>query len=203
MRETALDRMTDIVLEERDFLGRVAGRIRKGHPLLGYAYGLWLRAFKFDEAGLIAVERGRPWPVVRNEGGSIRAENILLYPGTRLWAHKGGEISIGNGTYLNRGAEVIAWNRVEIGRDCMIGWDVVIMDTDLHPVGDRPMENKPVVIGDGVWIGCRSIILKGVTIGERAIIAAGSIVTKDVPPYTLVGCQPAKQIERLPQPTKG
>ena len=86
---------------------------------------------------------------------------------------------------------------MEIGRDCMIGWDVVIMDTDLHPVGGRPMVNKPVIIEDHAWIGCRSIILKGVTVGEHAIVSAGSIVTKDVAPYTIVAGHPAREVARV------
>ncbi len=175
---------------------KVLGRLADGTPLMNYVRGLFCRR-GFDRLGVLAVAKGSPKPSVKNEDGEIIAENILLYPGVRLWANKGGTLSIGNGTYLNRGAEVIAWERVEIGRDCMIGWDVVIMDTDLHPVGDRPMENKPVVIGDHAWIGCRSIVLKGVTIGEHAIVSAGAIVTKDVPPYTIVAGHPARQVGRV------
>lgn len=180
----------------RTVVQKILGRLRSGTPVLNYVRGLLLRR-PFDRAGLIAVEKGSPRPFVKNEGGELTAENILLYPGTRLWAHKGGKLSIGNGTYLNRGAEVIAWERVEIGRDCMIGWDVIIMDTDLHPVGGRPMKNEPVVIGDHAWIGCRSIILKGVTIGEHAIVSAGAIVTRDVPPWTVVAGHPAREVGRV------
>jgi acetyltransferase-like isoleucine patch superfamily enzyme len=185
-----------VLSEPKTALQKVLGRLKSGTPVMNYVRGLFLR-HKFDRAGLLAVEKGSPRPFVKNEGGELTAENILLYPGTRLWAHKGGKLSIGNGTYLNRGAEVIAWERVEIGRDCMIGWDVVIMDTDLHPVGYRPMNNKPVIIGDHAWIGCRSIILKGVTIGEHAIVSAGAIVTKDVPPYTIVAGHPAREVARV------
>lgn len=177
----------------RGLLARIKGRLGKGHPWWGYLVGLLLRR-KFDRAGLIAVERGLPLPWVKNEAGTLECENILLYSGTRLWAHKGGRLSIGNGTYLNRGTEVIAWESVSIGRDCMIGWDCVIMDTDLHPVGDRPLRNAPVVLQDRVWLGCRVIVLKGVTIGEGAIVSAGSIVTRDVPPYTVVAGEPARVV---------
>ncbi len=180
----------------KTLLQKALGRLSTGTPVMNYVRGIFLRR-PFDKAGLLAVEKGSPRPFIKNEGGELTAENILLYPGTRLWAHKGGKLSIGNGTYLNRGAEIIAWDRVEIGRDCMIGWDVVIMDTDLHPVGDRPMNNRPVLIGDHAWIGCRSIILKGVTIGEHAIVSAGSIVTKDVPPYTIVAGHPAREVARV------
>ena len=180
----------------RNLVSRVLARLKHGPPLTGYLRGLLLRRH-FTTAGLIALERGSPAPLVKNEQGEMHCENILLYPGTRLWAHKGGVLRIGKGTYLNRGAEVIAWDYVDIGRDCMIGWDALIMDTDLHPVGDRPLRNKPVVIHDNVWIGCRAIVLKGVTIGEHAIVSAGAIVTRDVPPYTIVAGHPAQVVGRV------
>ena len=59
------------------------------------------------------------------------------------------------------------------------------------------MKNKPVIIGDKVCIGCRSIILKGVTIGEGAIVAAGSIETRDVAPWSVVGGEPARSVGRV------
>jgi acetyltransferase-like isoleucine patch superfamily enzyme len=186
----------------KSFVQKILGRLRNGPPVTGYLRGLALRRH-FTSVGILAVEKGGPAPFVKSEGGEIHAENILLYPGTRLWANKGGVIRIGNGTYLNRGAEVIAWDRVDIGRDCMIGWDVVILDTDLHAVGTRPLVNKPVSIGDRVWIGCRCIVLKGVTIGEGAIVSAGAIVTRDVAPYSVVAGHPAKvvgQVDREGKP---
>lgn len=158
--------------------------------------GLWLRR-RFDTVGILAVEPGRPLPRVKREAGEIHAGDLRLGPGVRLWAHKGGILRLGDGTRLARGAEIIAWDRVELGRDCVIGWDSLIMDTDLHSLGDRPLQNKPVIIGDRVWMGCRCIILKGVRIGEGAIISAGSIVTRDVPPYTRVAGLPAKVVGQV------
>lgn len=84
----------------------------------------------------------------------------------------------------------------------MMGPDVMIFHGD-HEMSRRdiPMRlqgdsvSKPVVIGDDVWIGARSIILKGVHIGKGAVIAAGAVVTKDVPEYAIVGGVPAKVIK--------
>ena len=59
------------------------------------------------------------------------------------------------------------------------------------------MEYKPITIGDDVWIGCNSIILKGVKIGNGSIVAAGSVVTKSVPPFSLVAGNPAKIVKEL------
>ena len=127
-------------------------------------------------------------------GGLVEAGNCTFYPGVRLECWRGAVISIGTGTYLNRNTEIIAAAEVRIGRDCKIAWDVVIMDTDQHPTDDGPLRNEPVRIGDRVWIGCRAVILKGVTIGDDAIVGAGSIVTKDVAAATVVGGNPAHLI---------
>jgi acetyltransferase-like isoleucine patch superfamily enzyme len=123
---------------------------------------------------------------VRNLGGRLEAGNCLFFPGVRLEVGRDARLSIGTGTYLNRDTEVIAWNEVTIGADCMIGWDVLIMDTDQHPLPGRGLDNRPVRIGDRVWIGARATVLKGVTIGDGAIVGACAVVTRDVPPGAVV-----------------
>jgi acetyltransferase-like isoleucine patch superfamily enzyme len=89
--------------------------------------------------------------------------------------------------YLNRNVHIVTAGAVSIGRGVKVGWDTVIMDTDLHGHSGKPAESKPVVIDDDVWIGCRVVILKGVHVGRGAIIGAGAIVTKNVPPLAVVG----------------
>jgi acetyltransferase-like isoleucine patch superfamily enzyme len=81
---------------------------------------------------------------------------------------------------------------VTIGRDCKIARDVIIMDTDQHELPGQGLLVSPVVIEDRAWIGARAIILKGVTVGHDAIIAAGAVVTRDVPARAVVGGVPAK-----------
>ncbi len=179
-------------VRSRPFWRRVRGRLRQ-HSLLSMALGLLLRR-KFSRAGLLVRMPGFPPVRVRNLGGRIEAANCTFFPGIRLECWPDARIAIGNGTYLNRNTEVIAAREVTIGRDCMIAWDVVIMDTDQHGVGGAPPVARPVRIGDRVWIGCRAIILKGVTIGDDAVIGAGAIVTRDVPAGAVVAGQPARII---------
>lgn len=124
---------------------------------------------------------GSPAPLVNNEAGTMSVGRVFLACGTRLWAHKGGKLEIGDGSVLDAGVEIIAWARVTIGRNVYLGWDALVMDTDLHNVAGRPLVNRAVTIGDNVRIGCRAMILKGVTIGDGAVIQPGSIVTRDVP----------------------
>jgi len=144
------------------------------------------------EARDVTVGRGLPLPQLKNEDGSMDLGRVFLASGTRLWSHKGGRLHVGNETVLDERAEVIAWENVSIGESCYLGWDVLVMDTDLHAIAGKPMKNRPVYIGNGVWIGCRAIILKGVTIGDRAVIAPGAIVTRDVPNGTTAGTVYAK-----------
>jgi acetyltransferase-like isoleucine patch superfamily enzyme len=157
-------------------VGRIRSRLAKA-PLSSHLRGFWLRR-KFSQAGVLIAHGS---VTVINRGGEVVAENCAFFGGVRLECLPGGRIFIGNGTYLNRNTEVIAAAQVHIGQDCKIAWDVVIMDTDQHGATAEPIP-RPVWIGDRVWIGCRAIILKGVTIGDDAVIGAGAIVTKDVPP---------------------
>jgi acetyltransferase-like isoleucine patch superfamily enzyme len=153
--------------------------------------GLWLRRH-FQRAGIVVVRRGWPFPEVDNAGGSIEVENCTFFPGVRLECWARAVIHIGNGTYLNRGVEIVASRSVTIGQDCMIARDTLIMDTDQHALPGLGLVSHPVVIGDRVWIGARAIILKGVHIGDDAIVAAGAVVTRDVPANATVAGVPAK-----------
>ncbi|WP_438349493.1 acyltransferase [Paenibacillus sp. FA6] len=126
----------------------------------------------------------------------IIGNRVMLYDKVNFYLDQpGAEIIIGDCTYINRRTEVMSKASVTIGKSCAISWDVVISDTDYHEIVGTS-STKPIVIGDEVWIGCKSTILKGVTIGNGAVVAAGSVVTKDVEPYSLVGGIPAKVIKR-------
>lgn len=171
---------------------RIKKRLSK-HSVGEHLAGLWFSR-KFTEHGILVVSGWRPFPRVINEGGVIKAENCKFYAGVRIEVGPDATLSIGNGTYINRNTLIVSRENVTIGRDCRISWDVVIMDSDLHPLNSPTVIHKPVTIRDKAWIGCRSIILKGVTIGEGAVIAAGSVVTRDIPPYTIYGGSPARHL---------
>lgn len=108
---------------------------------------------------------------------------------------KGATLELGNDSYLNRSCKVICHSKITIGDGVAIADNVTIRDSDMHKIKGRESEmTKPIVIGNRVWIGDGARIMKGVTIGEGAIVAAGAIVTKDVPPWTIVAGVPAKVI---------
>ena len=173
----------------REFIRRV--RYRLTQFTLRELYSGWVFSRHLTRHGIIVVSDGRPWPRVINRGGEVHTENCQFYSGVRLEVGPGGRIEIGNGTYLNRNTFVHASKLVHIGKVCKIAWDVIIMDSDMHAITGG-LSEEPVYIDDDVWIGCRVIVLKGVHIGQGAVVAAGSVVTKDVPPRTVVGGVPAR-----------
>jgi acetyltransferase-like isoleucine patch superfamily enzyme len=83
-----------------------------------------------------------------------------------------------------------------------IGWDVVIMDTDLHGHSGRAAKTKPVVIEDEIWIGYRAVIPKGVHIGRGAVIGTGAIATKNVSPLAVVANSRADVIFTASAPSR-
>lgn len=120
-------------------------------------------------------------------------------------AASGSCIEIGHHVGIS-GSTINATKSVKIGNYTNIGSGCLITDTDSHPINAeqrrRPdylkyTKSAPIDIGDDVFIGARTIILKGVTIGDRAVIGAGSLVTKDVPADVLVAGNPAKVIKKL------
>jgi acetyltransferase-like isoleucine patch superfamily enzyme len=187
--------LTTDSMKPSEYIVRVRKRLKR-HSVWAHIKGLWF-ARKFTRAGIIVVSGGLPIPKIINEGGEIYAENCQFYSGVRLEVGDNAILRIGNGTYINRNTVVVANKLVDIGRNCRISWDVVIMDSDLHPIPGQDMEDKPIIIEDDVWIGCRSILLKGIRVCTGAVIAAGAVVTKDVPPFTIVGGVPARVLHEL------
>ena len=184
----------------RDGLTRFFERLREGVPLSAFARGLFLRRH-FRLAGLILALPGGPMPTVINSGGDIEIESCSFESGVRLELHENATLFIGKGTYLNRNVQIVVAESVWIGRGVKIGWDTVIMDTDLHGHSGQPAQSKPVIIEDDVWIGCRALVLKGVRIGKGAVVAAGAIITKDVPPLAVVASPSASIIFTAAPPT--
>ena len=105
-------------------------------------------------------------------------------------------ITIKDGTYISNSAVIISEGPgIEIGERCLIGHEVMIVDSDFHGIKDRKdVARSAVRIGNNVFVGSRVTVLKGVTIGDDATIAAGAVVTKDVPVGGIAAGNPAKLI---------
>lgn len=131
----------------------------------------------------------------RHKGSITLGDKVQFYTGVNLFLDSpSAKITIGSRTYINRRTELRCQDSIEIGKGCAISWDVSIMDTDYHSINRQPV-SKPIKIGDHVWVGCRAVVLKGVTIGDGAVIAAGAVVNRDVPPKALWAGVPARVIK--------
>lgn len=113
---------------------------------------------------------------------------------------------IGEGCHIGHACSFTVGKEIVIGKHCLVAADVVIADSPGHPkdpqrrlAGDPPPDDsvQPVRIGDNVWIGRRAMIMPGITVGDGSIVGAGSIVTHDVAPRTVVGGNPAKVLSSL------
>lgn len=120
---------------------------------------------------------------------------FYVYSGGRVYVRKGATLKVKE-AYMHYNCTIECFQSITIGKAVKIAQEVIIRDSDNHGI-IRPSYKKtaPIVIHDNVWIGTRTTILKGVTIGEGAIVAAGAVVTKNVPLHTLVGGVPAKIIK--------
>jgi acetyltransferase-like isoleucine patch superfamily enzyme len=112
--------------------------------------------------------------------------------------HSGrGKISIGRGTVINRSCLLYTVGGLVIGENVSISAGVWLV-TGSHDINDPlfPATYKPIVIGNHAWIGMRATILSNVTIGEGAVVMSGAVVTRDVPPYAVVGGVPARVVSQ-------
>ncbi len=144
--------------------------------------------------------RGRARVV--NEGVMVIGDRVRLdstIATLELVAIAGGRLEIGDNVFVNFGSSIVAGTGVTVGNDCLIGAHVMVMDCDFHRVEDKSWDTsgKPIVLEERVWLGNRSIVLKGVRIGHDSVVGAGSVVTKDVPPRTVVAGSPARVVRRF------
>jgi len=161
--------------------------------IFGYIRGYFTSMVRLDNKAPIC-QRGFV-KIERDKGEISVGERTTLWPGVKLAAFgasgKRARLEIGKRCSIGDRTQIHCGELVSIGDDVIIAWDCNILDRDYHSTDGGVESTAPVYIGDRVWIGCRAIILKGVTIGAGAVVAAGSVVTKDVAVETLVAGNPA------------
>ena len=145
-------------------------------------------------------------PVLRylRDGQLELGEHVLFEPGVWLSLVQGGRLRMGDHSGLNRGVFVSASELVEIGAHSKVGnWSFITDGHHRYGDLDRPftwqgmVSKGPTRIGENVWVGVGSAIMGGVTIGDRCIIGANSVVTRDVPSYTICAGAPARVIREI------
>ncbi|HOZ86300.1 MAG TPA: acyltransferase [Bacteroidia bacterium] len=153
---------------------------------------------------------------MKGDRDHIRLGNDTHIRGELMTMNYGGKIEIGDYCYLGEGSRIWSGESVKIGSHVLISHNVNIFDTDNHelqyeerakgyvnllkrgqPAEKGSVKTAPVSIEDHVWISFNVIILKGVKIGKGAIVAAGSVVTRDIPAFCTVAGNPAKIIKQI------
>lgn len=132
--------------------------------------------------------------VLRCFGAKV-GRHCAVAAGAKIWAPW--NLELGEYTAIAAGAQIYDVAPIKIGSNVTISQEAYVC-TASHDISKlkKPLVTKAIVIGDSAWICARAIVLPGVTIGEGAVVAAGAVVTKDVPPWTVVGGNPAQVIKR-------
>jgi acetyltransferase-like isoleucine patch superfamily enzyme len=166
-----------------------------------------------------------PLAIFHKEARIINYQNsnelILLGKGTHILGELlvfayGGRIVIGEDCYVGMGTRIWSGESVSIGNNVLISHNVTIIDTNSHeidhhertdgyqyiiakghPRNKGSIVTSPITVMDYAWIGFNAIVLKGVVVGEGSIVAAGSVVTRDVPPWTIVAGNPARVVKEI------
>lgn len=113
-----------------------------------------------------------------------------------------GRIRIGDRCFVNCGTVLLAVKEIIVGDDVAFANEVYVMDSNSHGLEGGDHVEAPVRIGDGTWLGARAMVLPGVTIGKRVMVAAGAVVTRDVPDDVLVAGNPARVVRELRYPAR-
>lgn len=169
---------------------------------------------RFSSAVKIGRGSSIAWRRIRNVRGNslLIGENSIVHADISF-EKAGGEIRIGNRCFVGR-SHLVCYRSLVIGDDVIMSWGVTIVDHDSHSINWRErrddvvdwakgqknwkhVAHASVVVKDKAWIGFNVSILKGVTIGEGAVIGACSVVTRDIPQYSLAVGNPAKVVRSL------
>ena len=185
---------------------------------------LWAQKWRWYERNSLPWNRARihqefmrrgafaRWPLHGNvleafrEGRLAVGANTLFEPHVWLTAPDAARIRIGSGTFLNIAVMVASLELVEIGDHCMFANGCFVTDSS-HRFDDPDLpltwqgftSKGPTRIGDNVWCGANVVITSGVTVGERCVIGANSVVTADIPPFSVAAGAPARVVREIKQ----
>ena len=140
--------------------------------------------------------------IMRVHGDLVINGRFHIGRGSKIVIKKQAQLIIGDNFGISASSSINCYNKIIIGKDVLLAWDVLVMDTDAHPIfggkGQVINAGRSVIIGDHVWIGCRSTILKGSHIPDGCVVGACSTVTgSKFAPNTIIIGQPAKSTKKI------
>ncbi|HET6794971.1 MAG TPA: acyltransferase [Acidimicrobiales bacterium] len=151
---------------------------------------------------LLGFHHDCPAPTLLNLGRDARLVvrgTVQAWRGSQLMVLRGGCLDLGDRVIFNEGSRVTCCRSVALGDGSGLSWGASVLDTDLHPIyveGRWVEPEAPVRLGDHVMVGAEAVVLKGVHIDDGAIVAAGAVVTRDVPARCLAAGNPARVVRR-------
>jgi len=162
-----------IFLSRKVYLRRTLGKIK-----LDCSISTGLIRIGFGDIGIFDDRVSRTiWDV---SGVVVFKGKTDIGHGSKIAVGGDGKLILGENFIITAESSIVCYSRIQFGKNCLLSWDLLIMDTDLHTIkneiGDVLNVPKPIFIGDKVWIGCRSLILKGSIIPNNCIIGANSFV---------------------------
>ncbi|NNJ93081.1 MAG: acyltransferase [Gammaproteobacteria bacterium] len=179
-----------VFISHRVWLKKCAGKIE----LASYK----MASVKIGYGGVSIFDENRSrsiWHV----NGSVKFNGKATFGhGTKI--DVSGVMDVGDNFEMTAESSIICHEKISFGNDVLISWDTLIMDCDFHKIYDERQqvinEDKPVVIGNKVWIGCRCLILKGVAIADGVIVAAASTVSKSIDSSSsIIAGSPAQKVK--------
>ena len=136
----------------------------------------------YGKVGIFDMQRSRS--IWENTGKVIFKGKAKIGHGTKISVLENSEVEFGENFKVTAESQIVSQHKIKIGKDVLISWDCLIMDTDFHEIYDNTNKiinhPQPIIIGDKVWIGCRNVILKGSRISNNSIIGASSFLGKDI-----------------------
>lgn len=138
--------------------------------------------------------------------GIVLGQDVMI--GRSAWLDisvktQGGEIIVGDGTQIGRNVVISACRKIEIGKKCLLSYNVSLIDhdhnfrADVSPMDSGISEGREIIIGDECFIGAHSFILKGVVLGKHCVVGANSVVAESFPENSVIAGNPAKLIKTL------
>ena len=188
-------------------------RFMRAHRMLSFGYAFlivrwaWLKLRwrgRLQTDGLAFVAPSVKFEIGRNARVVLGRWSWIGH-GTKVRAHEG-EVRIGAKTVIGQECTISAYQRVEIGRECIVADRAMFIDFDHgmveveRPIREQGIYKRDVVIGHNVWIGYGACFLRGVTVGDNSVVGTNAVVCKDVPANAIVGGVPAEIIRMRNKP---
>lgn len=155
-------------------------RVTSGKLIIDCPISTGLIQFGYGNVGIFDNKKSRSiWEV---SGKIIFKGKCNIGHGSKISVGSSGVLILGENFVTTAETSIVAFTEIQFGNNCLLSWDILVMDTDFHKLKDElgNIINKPrpIIIGDKVWIGCRCLILKGTIIPNNCVIGADSIVSK-------------------------